>query len=329
MISIIVPVFNIEKYISKCIENILNQTDHNWELILVNDGSTDKSKVICESYLKINDNIRLINKANGGLSSARNAGLDKINGDWVLFLDGDDYILPHTIEVLTKILNDAPPDLDFLQYGYQEISEGDINGIKIEQNTDIEYISDLSEKFKRLINIGGEAASGCTKLIRKEILLNLKFKEGIIHEDEEFTQRLLIESKLVGYFPNFKPYIYIKRSGSIITSGFNRKRLDILPIMNERLKLLADNDQEDLISLFRKNFINSLMILYLAASAVKEKEACRILMKELSKQIKAFKLNDSSIKPTKKIKLFLIKHHLPILQFESILRKILRKQIIL
>ena len=103
LISVIVPVFNVEKYLEKCIESIRNQTYKNLEILLINDGSTDKSLEICNKYLEIDDRIVLLNKENGGLSSARNFGIDNAKGEYITFVDSDDFI--HELMYETLVYN--------------------------------------------------------------------------------------------------------------------------------------------------------------------------------------------------------------------------------
>ena len=115
-ISIIVPVYNVESYLSNCIDSILNQTFKDFELILVNDGSTDKSLEICKHYKNMDDRIFIIDKKNGGLSSARNAGLDIIKGEYIGFVDSDDYIHPQMYELLYKQIIENEADISMCEF---------------------------------------------------------------------------------------------------------------------------------------------------------------------------------------------------------------------
>ena len=111
LISIIVPVYNVEKYIVRCLESILSQTYKNIEVIIVNDGSVDKSGEICERYAKKDNRIKLINKSNGGLSDARNKGIDQANGIYITFVDSDDYISQNYVEILYKLIKENNADI--------------------------------------------------------------------------------------------------------------------------------------------------------------------------------------------------------------------------
>ena len=104
LISVIVPVYNAEKYISKCIDSILSQTFKDFELILINDGSTDNSDLICDKYASIDNRVKVFHKKNGGAGSARNLGIQKASGDWVMFVDSDDWIEPECLDICSKKL---------------------------------------------------------------------------------------------------------------------------------------------------------------------------------------------------------------------------------
>lgn len=103
LISIIVPVYNVELYLDKCIQSILAQSYPNFELLLIDDGSSDGSKEICDKYAKLDSRIRVFHRINGGVSSARNAGLEKAKGDWIAFIDADDWVFPNFCRILWPI----------------------------------------------------------------------------------------------------------------------------------------------------------------------------------------------------------------------------------
>ncbi|WP_305156483.1 glycosyltransferase [uncultured Muribaculum sp.] len=325
MISIVVAIYNIESLLHYCIDSILNQDDSNWELILVNDGSTDDSLTICRKYAELDSRISVVDKTNGGLSSARNAGILVAHGDWVMFIDGDDYILPNTISTLNKLIGLAYKDIDLVQYGYTEVA-GYKSAVKIEGSISYDKITDREEMFNRLLSIGGEAASGCTKLIRHDLASKLLFKEGIIHEDEEFTTRLLFNINAVAY-TEFRPYMYVRRSNSITTTSFNTKRLDIIHIMLDRIEMLRNSGLMDMAEKFRLKLIRSLNLLYLAASAVKDSDSCSIIIRELNCQLRNCNINQLGMSKTEQYKYMLTRIGFPMLKSEAIIRRWLNKQV--
>ncbi len=324
MISIIVPVYNVSTYLSFCIESILKQDSANWELILVNDGSTDISEEICRYYVSTDQRIKLITKDNGGLSSARNVGLKHVCGEWVIFVDGDDYLSHNTISELERLISYLPKNVSLVQYGYSEVSQYNQNQAD-DYIGDMEIVSDKREMFNKLLYIGGEAASACTKLIRVKNIDGLRFKEGIIHEDEDFTTRLLIATNSVCYC-DFKPYMYVRRPNSIITSRFTPKRLSIISIMNNRIELLTNIGLDDVANKFRLKLIRSLWIMYMAASSSKEIASCKRILKEISFQLNSLKTDDS-ISKFERLKYSLVKKGAPIMQLENIVRSITNKRV--
>lgn len=326
MISIIVAVYNIEEEVKYCIESILKQSHPDWELILVNDGSKDNSKAVCEKYAQVDSRIKVISKSNGGLSSARNAGLSNATGQWVMFVDGDDYIKADTIKVLTRLTEELNDSVSCIQYGYTEVNDYLLTDGIINEDYKLEVVNDPQIMFDRLLSIGGEAASACTKLLRRDLMNQFKFKEGIINEDEEFTSRLLLGIDGMAYC-NIKPYMYVRRVNSITTSRFSKKRLDLISIMQERINLLHSRGFNDTAQKFRVKMIDSLNIMFLAARAADDINSCDIIKKEMINQLCL--INYSTVPWSRAIrnKYRGIARKLPILEFEARLRKLLHKEV--
>lgn len=243
MVSIIVPVYNIIKYLPACVESLQKQTYAEIDIILVDDGSTDGSGALCDTYATADNRIRVVHKENGGLSSARNAGLDAATGDWVLFVDGDDYLAQNAVEQLLNVAKNHP-DANFIQFLYQETDGSWQPG---EQVVEVTAQNDVPAFFQYLYDIGGVAASACTKLFRKDLFESLRFKEGIRHEDEELCTHLLPRCRKVVY-TNLLLYGYVMRQGSIVHSGFSPKAMDIFPVMDERIRVLQQLGCGDLVT---------------------------------------------------------------------------------
>ena len=167
MVSIIVPVYNIERYLPQCMNSLFAQTAPDFEVILVDDGSTDGSAALCDQYAKQDARVQVIHKKNGGLSSARNAGLDAATRPYLLFLDGDDYLAPSAIQSLLEIAS-ANADFDFIQFQYAE-TDGSWQADPA-QAVEPRVCTDLYEMFRYLYQRGGVAASACTKFYRASLL---------------------------------------------------------------------------------------------------------------------------------------------------------------
>lgn len=186
-LSIIIPVYNVEDYLQRCVESVENQDipQYNYEVILVNDGSTDSSAEICSVLVEKYANVRLVTKENGGLSSARNAGLDVAVGEYVMFVDSDDYIYPNVLKYLLGCCK--ANDLDVCHF-YYNVADG--NGTTTRAGSPFGYNKILSgEEVFNCYMIG----SACANIVKASILKyhHLRFYVGIIHEDVEFMTRLL------------------------------------------------------------------------------------------------------------------------------------------
>ena len=212
-ISIIVPVYKVEKYLHKCIDSILAQTFKDFELILVDDGSPDNCGKICDEYAKRDNRIVVVHKENGGLSSARNAGLDIAIGDYIGFVDSDDYIELDMYDNLYKACIENEADISII--GVKEVNEkGDIL---------YEYLPtslDFSELLKQSYD--------WNKIFKKDLFINnnLFFKDNRCYEDIELIPKLIVKSrKIIGV--NKLGYNYLKRASSI-TSSKDEKILDNL-----------------------------------------------------------------------------------------------------
>ena len=218
-ISIIVPIYNVELYLEKCINSILNQTFKNFELLLVNDGSTDNSGEICDKYARVDNRIKVIHKENGGLSSARNEGLKNALGEYFAFVDSDDYIDYRMYETLFGLIKENQADISICNFIRQ------YNGkIEYKEDTYIMNIFNTEEALQEMFKGNLYRFSVCNKLFHKRCFSGVIFPEGRIHEDLSTSYRLFSNAKKVVY-TNFPGYIYVKREESILTSSYSEKRL--------------------------------------------------------------------------------------------------------
>lgn len=222
MVSIIIPVYNVEDYISECLDSLVG-LNIDYEIICVNDGSTDKSIEKIKRYKSIfEDRLIILNKTNGGLSSARNAGILKASGDLLFFLDSDDYINRKQFELFINEVIKDKVEMGFANSRYER------GGIEF-PNKDSQYRSSKSKKYKDVVDglkygniffdklhnfINTEA---CFMVIRKSFLItnHIEFKEGIYHEDTLFTLQCLMVAKSVKYY-DYPFYIYRIRNNSIM-----------------------------------------------------------------------------------------------------------------
>lgn len=211
-ISVIVPVYNLSGYNRKCLDSKINQTYKKIELIIVNDGSTDGSTSICDEYASKDFRIVVIHKENGGLSSARNAGLDIAKGSLICFVDGDDYIEPNMIEELKNNLNKYNSDMSIYDYYYHYKDK--TNRCLNNDNFSPEAISDI-EKFYILFNdYKNLSTAAWNKLYKRELFDNFRYPIGKIHEDAYIICELLDRAKSISFVK--KPlYNYVYRADSL------------------------------------------------------------------------------------------------------------------
>ena len=218
-ISIIVPVYNVEKYLGKCIESILNQTFRDFELILVDDGSTDSSGKICDEYSLKDSRIKVIHKENGGLSSARNTGLDIAKGEYIGFVDSDDWIEMDMYEILYKLIKTSGKDM--ANIGFSAIYED-----RIEKWTDNKKI--ILNREESLIELLKHRYFGnyiWANLYSKKIFKNIRFTEKIKFEDIDIMYKLLNNSNGI-VSQGISKYNYIQRKDSTIDEFFSKKYME-------------------------------------------------------------------------------------------------------
>jgi len=223
-ISVIVPVYNVEKYVKKCLESISNQTYKNIEIIIVNDGATDNSEKICREFVGNEDRAKLYTKENGGLSSARNHGMKFVTGNYVLFIDSDDYISEEMIEELYNNIKAESADVSVCGV-YNVYSDGQSPQCKEEIYFSCDRDGFLKEYFI------GEKIPGtiCNKLISYEIASKISFPVGKIYEDAFYQFELVKYAKK--YVATTKPYYYyFHRENSITTKPYTIKNMDCIEI---------------------------------------------------------------------------------------------------
>lgn len=242
MISIIVPVYNVEKYLDKCINSILEQTYKDFELILIDDGSTDTSGKICDDYSEKDNRIKAIHKENSGLSSARNMGIDMAKGDYIGFIDSDDYISEDMYESLYNDIKKYNADISICSYkeiyDYQQPKN-----IMYEKNIEVYEGVNILEQLYRSDRVKFIVA--WNKLYKKDIFNNLRYEEGKIHEDELIIHKILFKAKRVTYNSN-EMYYYLQRYGSIMQKEYSISNLSYINALEDRMKLFNENGLNNL-----------------------------------------------------------------------------------
>lgn len=235
MISVIVPSYNVAPYLERCVNSLAGQTYSDLEIILVDDGSADDTGKLCDKIADSDSRIKVIHKENGGLSDARNAGIDVATGEFYSFIDGDDFIEPDTYEVMMKEMND--PQVSIVAGGFIVT---DVQGNnRISMSPERQYLT-KEEAFMDLL--GGEnyiTQSSCNKLFRSSLFENIRYKKGILNEDMEILPRLLDVSNDVVLL-NKAVYHYIKKPGSITTADYSMERYRAIEVERD-IYLLCKN----------------------------------------------------------------------------------------
>lgn len=233
-ISIIVPVYNVEEYIHRCIKSILTQTISDFELILVDDGSMDNSGKICDLYSEKENRIKVIHKKNGGLSDARNAGLDIAQGDFIGFVDSDDYIEPDMYEklLLACEANNSKMAMCGRYNAFDQI-------VQIVFSFEGHKIWESKEAIEHLLTWDNIDSSACDKLFSKDLFSEVRFPVGKYNEDVFIMIEIIHHSGKIVHIGEAK-YYYFKRSNSITNEKFSEKKLDLLDANQRVIEFVKD-----------------------------------------------------------------------------------------
>lgn len=220
MLSIIVPVYNVEQYLNRCVESLVQQSYHDLEILLIDDGSTDNSSTICDQWAKKDCRIRVIHQKNTGLSGARNTGLLHAKGDWITFVDSDDYVRPQCYEKILTVL--LPSKCDIGMFGVS--CETDKKNILYEDRFKENKIYAIDDILKFIV-LPLKTASW-NKIFRKRILENIIFPEKLIHGEDLVYFLRVLQKNITLISCDYIGYCYIKHSNSITSKPFNNHSND-------------------------------------------------------------------------------------------------------
>lgn len=257
-LSIIIPVYNVEQFINRCIDSVLSQTYEDYEIILVNDGSTDRSGLICDEYAINNPKIKVLHKENGGLSDARNAGLKMANSEYVGFVDSDDYIERDMYEKLISACKKHKADIGvcgrFKVYDDKKVTVFTFNETKLWNS---------KETISRLLVWDGIDSSACDKVFKRELFRFKIFPIGRYNEDVSIMTSIIFDSKQVVHIGEPK-YNYVYRENSITSEKFSVRKLDLLIATNEVMTFVMQHypDLTDKAKSFHQRGLIYLMSLF-------------------------------------------------------------------
>lgn len=242
MISVIVAIYNIEKYIGKCIDSIKNQTFQQLEIILVDDGSTDKSGEICEQYAVSDKRIIVIHQENAGLSAARNKGIRKAKGEYITFIDGDDYIHPQMMEILYRNIKNTGASISI--GNYKEVNCLETIAAESLRGQAVKYTGRES-CFNLYNNMSVIFTTAWGKLYSISLFNNIEYPVGKIHEDEYVTYKLLYYSPFIVYTKDIL-YYYVQREGSITHEKYDERKLTLLEMADQVVQFYHEKDDVEL-----------------------------------------------------------------------------------
>ena len=242
LISIIVPIYKVEQYLPRCIDSLINQTYRNIEIILVDDGSPDRCGEICDSYAKVDPRIIVVHKENGGLSDARNKGIDIATGDFVMFVDSDDWLESSCCETVVSSFNYNHADI--VSFGIQLVGDNKVYETQVVTSprlfTPREGVGAMiyQQKQQGLLNYV------CNKAFQRNLFGDVRFPVGMLFEDQDVTYRLIHRARRI-YAIDQVFYNYYQRESSIMAGSYKPKALhDRIAIWIKRYKFLCEKYPE-------------------------------------------------------------------------------------
>lgn len=242
--SVILPVYKVEKYLHACVDSILGQTFIDFEVILVDDGSPDSCPQICDEYSQKDARVKVVHKKNGGQASARNAGLEVASGDYICYIDSDDYLIDN--KVLERLAEKTVSDPDIVHYKFVEWfeSDGHIAPCYFDYNVPTEGRS-LAEVYCDLVDKDAYYNSAWSKIIKRSLLMdsNIRFEEGVVGEDNEWYYHVVMVAKELILLDE-PLYVYRRRSGSTTTSATEKNLRDQLHVLDKWEKILTSTDND-------------------------------------------------------------------------------------
>lgn len=273
LLSIVIPVYNKEKYLKKCMNSVLNQTYQNFEVILVDDGSSDDSVQMCDRYAESDARVRVIHKPNGGVSTARNRGIEEARGQYITFLDSDDYIEPNMVELFVKAIEENDlPDLVFIREKSVNM-EGKTIHINGEEPTGEIIVGDRKQAAQHII--GMQLNSMWGKSYRKDLVGQMRLVEGKKHgEDLLFNLQYLCKVKTMALVDEIV-YSYVSNDDSITHETYNPHTIDEWYFKDQAEQLIREHFPEYEKLAMRRSFVARQSVLRLLTREKNPDEAVR------------------------------------------------------
>ena len=288
LISVIVPVYNVEQYLPRCLDSIINQTYTNLEILLIDDGATDNCGKICDEYAQKDNRIRVFHKENGGQASARNLGLDIAVGDLIMFVDSDDCLLLDMLSIMYSAM--IRDNVDLVLCNYLKVSEN----LQLTTDDSVELAKEELGHYgifetKDLVSFLCNGSRGCftvpwAKLYSKNVLQDIRFPlDKKAHEDEFVSHKIYFNCSKASLIKD-KLYYYVQREGSTMRLRNDRATLDYVEAMIERFSFAVNNNLDSIVEITCREAIGWLLLAHVKGKENKRRK--RLLKKELLKAIK-------------------------------------------
>lgn len=235
LITVIIPVYNIEGYLRVCLDSVCGQTYKNLEILLIDDGSTDGTGHICDGYAANDSRVRVIHKSNAGQSAARNLGLDQARGEYIAFIDGDDWVTEDYLNRLLTLLRENAADIANCNFRRKKMT-GDINGRGCSGK---KRVFNAQQAIENLCYMKELNCAPIGKLFKSSVLNDIRFPEGYIYEDLAIIYKTYAAAEKIVYC-DFDGYFYFQRRGSSLNSSFNEKKLSRIYFSKEILVFVEE-----------------------------------------------------------------------------------------
>lgn len=246
LISVIVPIYHVENYLERCIKSIINQTYSNLEILLVDDGSKDRCSEICDEYANLDSRITALHKDNGGLSDARNYGIARAKGEYIILIDSDDYIHKDMIQILADELFRESADITICTYKYVYDNKPDEEDAVFNHREETRVLDrKLAQEMYYTSNLTLDLTVAWNKLYKKSLFDDIKYPVGKIYEDEYTTYKLLYKCEKICYI-KMPLYYYLQRSDSIIGKMSGVRTAGVVDAYLERLAFYNDKGEDEL-----------------------------------------------------------------------------------
>lgn len=295
LISVIIPIYNVAKYLKQCLDSVVNQTYTNLEIILVDDGSTDKSGLICDEYSKTDSRIKLIHKKNEGVAAARNTGLDNCSGEYITFVDPDDVIDIFFFERLYKLSKNYNADLTIGKH----IELKEQSQFSFDSGADNAELIERKELYRKIFLQEGTDAFLWAKLYKKNILDNIRCPKGEIYEDIRIIDKIIEKCNIIVY-TNYTGYGYIQHKGSITHGEMSDKYMSCIKAAEDLLELVKNKYPEIEYAAIRKYIYANYHVLDVSVFSDKYDDISKQIKENILKY-KKFIFKSRYVSRTKKV----------------------------